>query len=89
MERSTLFLCSSLRLQEERSGAKKIKRVMALVDRTAWAKDAMVWALAHVANRGDLVTLLHILLAHCSSSAQREDETSHLINSLGLICGHS
>ncbi|WOL11937.1 hypothetical protein Cni_G20701 [Canna indica] len=78
--------CRTRGAEREAMAAKKIKRVMVLVDRTARAKNAMVWALTHAANRGDLVTLLHVLPAHCSSSAQREEEIAHLINSLGLIC---
>ncbi|RWW52907.1 hypothetical protein BHE74_00040640 [Ensete ventricosum] len=59
---------------------------MVLIDRTARAEQAMVWALTHVANKGDLVTLLHVLPPHCSGSAHREEETSRLIDSLGSIC---
>ncbi|RRT57258.1 hypothetical protein B296_00033001 [Ensete ventricosum] len=59
---------------------------MVVIDRTARAKHAMVWALTHVANKGDVMTLLHVLPPHCSASAHREEETSHLLNSLGSLC---
>ncbi|THU58962.1 hypothetical protein C4D60_Mb03t20000 [Musa balbisiana] len=76
------------RMSRERGGecSSKKKRVMVLIDRTARAEQAMVWALTHVANKGDLVTLLHVLPPHCSGSAHREEETSRLIDSLGSIC---
>lgn len=62
------------------------KRVMVVIDRTARAKHAMMWALTHVANKGDVMTLLHVLPPHCSASAHREEETSQLVNSLGSMC---
>ncbi|XP_009393810.3 uncharacterized protein LOC103979400 [Musa acuminata AAA Group] len=76
------------RMSWERGGecSSKKKRVMVLIDGTARAEQAMVWALTHVANKGDLVTLLHVLPPHCSGSAHREEETSRLIDSLGSIC---
>ncbi|KAL6010662.1 hypothetical protein ACLOJK_001100 [Asimina triloba] len=37
------------------------KRVMVVVDESRCAKDAMIWALTHVANKGDLLTLLHVI----------------------------
>ncbi|CAL9113767.1 unnamed protein product [Musa textilis] len=76
------------RMSWDRGGecSSKKKRVLVLIDRTARAEQAMVWALTHVANKGDLVTLLHVLPPHCSGSAHREEETSRLIDSLGSIC---
>ncbi|CAL9173752.1 unnamed protein product, partial [Musa hybrid cultivar] len=76
------------RMSWERGGecSSKKKRVMVLIDGTARAEQAMVWALTHVANKGDLVTLLHVLPPHCSGSAHLEEETSRLIDSLGSIC---
>ncbi|KAK8948649.1 hypothetical protein KSP39_PZI006061 [Platanthera zijinensis] len=35
------------------------KRVMAVIDRTTRAKQAMMWALIHVAGKGDLLTIIH------------------------------
>ena len=37
------------------------KRVMVVVDDTAHSKHAMIWALSHVANKADLLTLLHVV----------------------------
>ena len=37
------------------------KRVMVVVDGTAHSKHAMMWALSHVANKADLLTLLHVV----------------------------
>ncbi|XP_073124675.1 uncharacterized protein [Henckelia pumila] len=44
------------------------KRVMVLVDQSSNSKHAMMWALTHVANKGDILTLLHILPSSSSSS---------------------
>ena len=56
---------------------------MVVVDQSYGAKHAMMWALTHVANRGDFLTLL-LVLPH-GSSARRED-ASALSNSLGSLC---
>lgn len=62
------------------------KRVMVLVDQTSHSKHAMMWALTHVTNRGDLLTLLHVIpppshLHDCSSN-----RSPVLANSLGALC---
>ncbi|KAE8788949.1 universal stress protein family protein [Hordeum vulgare] len=59
------------------------KRVMVVVDQSSGAKHAMMWALTHVANRGDFLTLLHVLPR---GSAARGDDASGLANSLGSLC---
>ncbi|KAL0314310.1 UNVERIFIED_CONTAM: hypothetical protein Sangu_2275400 [Sesamum angustifolium] len=38
------------------------KRVMVVVDQSSHSKHAMMWALTHVTNKGDILTLLHIVL---------------------------
>lgn len=60
------------------------KRVMVVVDHTSRSKHAMIWALTHIANGGDLLTLLHVIppgtgtdSSHCSP---------YLANSLGSLC---
>ncbi|XP_044510809.1 uncharacterized protein LOC123229218 [Mangifera indica] len=61
------------------------KRVMVLVDQTSHSKHAMMWALTHVTNKGDLLTLLHVILPsdhHDSSS----NYSPCLANSLGSLC---
>uniref|UniRef100_A0A0E0JRP5 UspA domain-containing protein n=1 Tax=Oryza punctata TaxID=4537 RepID=A0A0E0JRP5_ORYPU len=58
------------------------KRVMVVVDDTSGAKHAMMWALTHVANKGDFLTLLHVL----PYTSGRGEETPSLANSLGTLC---
>ncbi|TVU36333.1 hypothetical protein EJB05_18265 [Eragrostis curvula] len=58
------------------------KRVMVLVDDSSGAKHAMMWALTHVANKGDFLTLLHVL-PHAGAGGE---EASSLANSLGTLC---
>jgi len=57
--------------------------VMVVVDQSSGAKHAMMWALTHVANKGDFLTLLHVL-PHSGSG--RGEEASSLANSLGTLC---
>ncbi|RLN25630.1 uncharacterized protein C2845_PM07G30230 [Panicum miliaceum] len=59
------------------------KRVMVVVDESSGAKHAMMWALTHVASKGDFLTLLHVL-PHSGSG--RGEEASSLANSLGTLC---
>ncbi|KAJ0086122.1 hypothetical protein Patl1_08381 [Pistacia atlantica] len=61
------------------------KRVMVLVDQTSHSKHAMMWALTHVTNKGDLLTLLHVIPPshhHDTSS----NYSPYLANSLGALC---
>jgi hypothetical protein len=67
--------------QGEASAARK--RVMVVVDESSGAKHAMMWALTHVASKGDFLTLLHVL-PHSGSG--RGEEASSLANSLGTLC---
>jgi hypothetical protein len=55
---------------------------MVVVDDSSGAKHAMMWALTHVANRGDFLTLLHVL-PHCGGD---DDMAPSLANSLGTLC---
>ncbi|XP_047323408.1 uncharacterized protein LOC124927104 [Impatiens glandulifera] len=55
------------------------KRVMVVVDESSHSKHAMMWALTHVTDKGDLLTLLHIL-PHPSSPS------SSLATSLASLC---
>uniref|UniRef100_A0ACD5VXM8 Uncharacterized protein n=1 Tax=Avena sativa TaxID=4498 RepID=A0ACD5VXM8_AVESA len=59
------------------------KRVMVVVDDSSGAKHAMMWALTHVANRGDFLTLLHVL-PHCGG--EDDGVAPSLANSLGTLC---
>ncbi|XP_062231443.1 uncharacterized protein LOC133928928 [Phragmites australis] len=62
------------------------KRVMVVVDQSSGAKHAMMWALTHVANKGDFLTLLHVLPPQRSSGRGGGEEASALANSLGSLC---
>ncbi|KAK5840334.1 U-box domain-containing 34 -like protein [Gossypium arboreum] len=61
------------------------KRVMVLVDKSSHSRHAMMWALTHVANKGDLLTLLHVIppTPNCSHSPS---SFTYLANSLGSLC---
>ncbi|PKI53173.1 hypothetical protein CRG98_026434 [Punica granatum] len=60
------------------------KRVMVMVDDTSRSKHAMIWALTHVANKGDLLTLLHVIPPGTDSSSF--SSSPYLVNSLGSLC---
>ncbi|XP_010910969.2 uncharacterized protein [Elaeis guineensis] len=65
------------------------KRVMVVIDESARAKHAMMWALTHVANKGDLLTLLHVIPHHHHHHHPRGgagEEAARLANSLGALC---
>ncbi|XP_062179371.1 uncharacterized protein LOC133883975 [Phragmites australis] len=59
------------------------KRVMVVVDQSSGTKHAMMWALTHVANKGDFLTLLHVLPP---SGSRGGEDASALANSLGSLC---
>ncbi|KAG6408334.1 hypothetical protein SASPL_131339 [Salvia splendens] len=63
--------------QQVENGMKK--RVMVVVDQSPHTKHAMMWALSHIANKGDILTLLHIV-SHSSSSSH------YLPTSLASLC---
>ncbi|KAL9144687.1 hypothetical protein ABFS82_14G312000 [Erythranthe guttata] len=60
----------------------KKKRVMVAVDEKTQSKQAMMWALTHVTNKGDILTLLHIL----SPSSSHNSSSPYLATSLGSLC---
>ncbi|XP_009599864.1 uncharacterized protein [Nicotiana tomentosiformis] len=66
------------------------KRVMVVVDQSSHSKHAMMWALTHVTNKGDILTLLHIVPhssnSKGSSSADSSSSAAHLASSLGSLC---
>ncbi|KAJ9166646.1 hypothetical protein P3X46_021364 [Hevea brasiliensis] len=64
----------------ENAGLGMRKRVMVVVDHTSHSKHAMMWALTHAANKGDLLTLLHIVPPGSDSSSP------YLASSLGSLC---
>ncbi|MQM16809.1 hypothetical protein Taro_049770 [Colocasia esculenta] len=62
---------------------------MVVIDHTTRAKHAMMWALTHVANKGDIITLLHVVAPHCGGGGGRRDArscTPQLADSLGTLC---
>ncbi|XXG65199.1 hypothetical protein AAC387_Pa05g2964 [Persea americana] len=69
------------------------KRVMVLVDHSTCAKDAMMWALTHVVNKGDHLTLLEIIpprkdqrkLLHISGSSSCSS-SADFAESLVSVC---
>ncbi|KAJ4850934.1 hypothetical protein Tsubulata_019006 [Turnera subulata] len=67
------------------------KRVMVVVDQTSHSKHAMMWALTHVAEEGDSLTLLHIIPppplppTHNSAHSSHSYSTS-LATTLGSLC---
>ncbi|XP_077241915.1 adenine nucleotide alpha hydrolases-like superfamily protein [Tasmannia lanceolata] len=63
------------------------KRVMVVIDQSTSAKNAMIWALTHMTNKGDLLTLLQIIPPHRSQrNSLFADSSPHLANSLGSLC---
>lgn len=58
------------------------KRVMVVIDQSSGAKHAMMWALTHVTNKGDLLTLIHVM----GKDRGIGDEAHSLVNSLGSLC---
>ncbi|KAL6007740.1 hypothetical protein ACLOJK_033242 [Asimina triloba] len=64
------------------------KRLIVVVDHSTRAKDAMMWALTHVANKGDLLTLLEIIPPREAQSNPHFSDSSapHLAYSLGSLC---
>ncbi|PAN19393.1 hypothetical protein PAHAL_3G270900 [Panicum hallii] len=69
----------------EEAAAAGRKRVMVVVDQSSGAKHAMMWALTHVASKGDFLTLLHVLPPQSGSGGGGAD-ASALANSLGALC---
>lgn len=59
--------------------ATRTKRVMVVVDETSRSKHAMMWALTHLTNKGDLMTLLHVVSPH-------DEPSPSLAQSLGSLC---
>ncbi|CAL5384957.1 unnamed protein product [Camellia sinensis] len=65
------------------------KRVMVVVDQSSHSKHAMMWALTHVTNKGDLLTLLHIIPPPSSerpSDSSSSSTSPYLASSLGSLC---
>ncbi|KAH6757461.1 hypothetical protein C2S51_038819 [Perilla frutescens var. frutescens] len=54
---------------------------MVVVDQSSHSKHAMMWALTHVTNKGDILTLLHLV-----SSSSQTASSSYLASSLASLC---
>ncbi|XP_072999562.1 uncharacterized protein [Typha latifolia] len=82
--------CGNWGQMEEGYGMMAKKRVMVVVDHSSGAKHAMMWALTHVANKGDLLTLLHVIPHHQAigggGGGGGGKDASILVNSLGSLC---
>ncbi|KAL4311968.1 hypothetical protein GQ457_01G012380 [Hibiscus cannabinus] len=61
------------------------KRVMVVVDKSSHSKHVLMWALTHVANKGDLLTLLHVI-PPTQNSCKSSSFSTYLANSLGSLC---
>lgn len=82
---------SSTNMEEDYSisaGMSVKKRVMVVIDHSTRAKHAMMWALTHIANKGDLLTLLHVVSPpqHHQHKKREQDHAPNLANSLGSLC---
>ncbi|KAH9756968.1 hypothetical protein WN944_008164 [Citrus x changshan-huyou] len=72
----------------ENGGLVMRKRVMVVVDQTSHSKHAMMWALTHVTNKGDLLTLLHVVPPPKPNTSHHDSSACcpYLANSLGSLC---
>ncbi|GFP86193.1 pentatricopeptide repeat-containing protein at5g10690 [Phtheirospermum japonicum] len=62
------------------------KRVMVVVDQSSHSKHAMMWALTHVTNKGDILTLLHIVSPNYSENDYNSSLSPYLATTLGSLC---
>lgn len=61
------------------------KRVMVVVDQSSHSKHAMMWALTHVTNKGDILTLLHNVSSSCKAS-EKASYSHDIATTLGSLC---
>ncbi|KAL6504508.1 hypothetical protein OROGR_026431 [Orobanche gracilis] len=64
----------------------KKKRVMVVVDQTSHSKHAMMWALTHLTNNADILTLLHIVSPADQNHSSSFSNTPYLATTLGSLC---
>ncbi|XP_076891210.1 uncharacterized protein LOC143542528 [Bidens hawaiensis] len=62
------------------------KRVMVVVDQSLHSKHAMLWVLTHVANQGDMLTLLEIQPSPNFNASSSSAPLNQLVASLGSLC---
>ncbi|KAL0556410.1 hypothetical protein IC582_004924 [Cucumis melo] len=72
----------------DNGGMSRRKRVMVVVDHTSQSSHATMWALTHLANKGDVLTLLHVITNSStdSSSSAADSSSSFCASSLGSLC---
>ncbi|KAJ6997858.1 hypothetical protein NC653_014174 [Populus alba x Populus x berolinensis] len=87
-ERSLKQMEGAYMYGNDNAGLVMRKRVVVVVDQTSHSKHAMMWALTHVANKGDLLTLLHIIPPSDMGSGERTSDaySPYLASSLGSLC---
>ncbi|KAI5589214.1 hypothetical protein BDE02_05G146800 [Populus trichocarpa] len=87
-ERSLKQMEGAYMYGNDNAGLVMRKRVVVVVDQTSHSKHAMMWALTHVANKGDLLTLLHIIPPSDIGSGERTSDaySPYLASSLGSLC---
>ena len=87
-ERSLKQMEGAYMYGNDNTGLVMRKRVVVVVDQTSHSKHAMMWALTHVANKGDLLTLLHIIPPSDIGSGERTSDaySPYLASSLGSLC---
>lgn len=71
----------------DNGGMSRRKRVMVVVDHTSQSNHATMWALTHLANKGDVLTLLHVITnSSTDSSSAADSASSFCASSLGSLC---
>ncbi|XP_078433940.1 adenine nucleotide alpha hydrolases-like superfamily protein [Wolffia australiana] len=74
------------KLQHDVAGLAMKKRVVVVIDQSTRAKHAMMWALTHVANKGDVLTLIHVVSPHSYPHRDSARSPPRLADSLGALC---
>ncbi|ONK77451.1 uncharacterized protein A4U43_C02F6660 [Asparagus officinalis] len=87
---SSCYFSASTRFngENEEGMVMRKKRVMVVIDESSGAKQAMMWALTHVANGGDLLTLLYVVKSsdHSADGRSKEEEAACFAKSLASFC---
>lgn len=69
----------------DNGGMSRRKRVMVVVDQTSQSNHATMWALTHVASKGDVLTLLHVI-TNSSTDSSSDSSSPFCATSLGSLC---
>ncbi|KAH7663683.1 Adenine nucleotide alpha hydrolases-like protein [Dioscorea alata] len=74
---------------ENNNNNKKKKKVMVVIEENSKkGKHAMMWALTHVVNKGDMLVLLHVVPSY-HNGAQKSEDDFQVSNSLVSLCKSS